>query len=36
MKRSNLAVAFCAILAVMFVAQPIFAKKEFLEEFKKL
>ena len=35
MKRSQAAVALCAITAVLFISQPIFAQKAFLEKFKE-
>ena len=34
MKRSHVASAMCAVLALSFLGQPILAKKEFLEQFK--
>ena len=36
MKRSQFAAALCAVVAMMFVAQPIFAQKAFLEKLKEV
>ncbi len=34
MKRSRFAALFCAVMAVVFLAQPMFAQKAFLEQLK--
>jgi len=36
MKRSTLVVGLSALMAVVFLSQPIFAQKVFLDEFKKI
>jgi cytochrome c553 len=36
MKRSHFAAALCAVVALMFVAQPIFAQKAFLDKLKEV
>ena len=36
MKRSNFVVALCAAFGLMFLAQPIFAQKAFLEQWKTI